>query len=154
MKSPPQGFCSLQRNGDVEYMATHTDEGRGVYHLALVSPYLPWSVVREMWKKRTGADRVNISYERNFDAMLREMTLQQEMARYSFSRGFLPDGARKAIEAICCHFRGKIRYQAIAMLARRWRRSDALSRTVSCAERIPWGRFCYLSSREEVLHGA
>lgn len=140
--------------GDIEYMAAHTDEGRGVYHLAIACKnYIPWQVIRDAWEKRTGATHTYITLEKNFDALLNEMTQQKELCRYSFSREFLPAGARQAIEAVCVHFKGPVRYQAIKMLARRWRRVDALPKTISCIERSPWGRFSYLASRSEVLNG-
>jgi hypothetical protein len=140
--------------GSLEYMATRTDEGRGVYHLALVSDYLPWATVKTRWQAITGASRVHISFERDFHAILEEMTRQQETRRYSFSRGFLPDGSRDAIEAICRQFTGKIRYQAIKQLARRWKAPAALIRTQACVERGPGpGRYSDIRTRQEYFTG-
>lgn len=141
--------------GSLEYQAVRTDEGRGVYHLAVVSAYLPWREIKARWKALTGADRVSISYERDFKALLDEMTRQQQARHYSRSRGFLPDGSRQAIDVVFRHFPGKLGYRAVRMLALRWRAQDALVRTLSCIERGPGpGRFSDIRSRQEFLNGS
>jgi hypothetical protein len=140
--------------GAFHYMAVRTDEGRGVFHLAVVSDYLPWKEIKARWLAITGADRIHISYERDFQALLEEMTRQNQTRRYSYSQGFVPDGSRKAIEALSRHFDGRLRYKALKHLARRWKQPDALARTITCIERGPGpGRYSDLASRQEYLNG-
>jgi len=135
-------------------MAVRTDEGRGVYHLAVISEYLPWKDIKARWQALTGAFGVTISYERDFMALLEEMTRQNQKRRYSYSQGFLPSGARPAIEAICRHFDGALRFKALKMLARRWKRPDALARTIACIERGPGpGRYCDIVTHQEFFNG-
>jgi hypothetical protein len=142
--------------GPLEYGAIRTDEGRGVFHLAVVSPtnkYLDWKVIKKRWKSITrGSDRISISQERNIDAFLEEMTRQKLQVRYSFSRRFVPEGSRKAIEALSFHFTGLSLHRAVEMLALRWRGPEALVRTISCIER-GYGTCCDLKTRQVYLVG-
>jgi hypothetical protein len=117
----------------LEYRCTSTDEGNGVCHMCLISPcYLPHPYLRELW----GAD-VHITREKDgrLDALVSEMSLQTKMFGYSMSRGFLPGGSRIAIDNLSRYFRGRLGFQAVEMLSRRWKGPDAFGRTVECCSR-------------------
>jgi hypothetical protein len=115
----------------LEYRCTRTDEGNGVCHLCLVSPvYIPWKKIEELW----GA-RVNITQERDLEALLKEMSLQSDHCQYSMSRRFLPNGAIEAIETLGRHFRGTLGRKCIEMLARRYKRDNPLHKTLECCMR-------------------
>lgn len=116
----------------LDYWATRTGEGHcGVYHLVLISSaFIPNKRIQDFWGATTWIER-----EKDFEGLVQEMVLQRETVRYSMSRGFLPDGALKAIETIGRHFRGRAGVQAQKMLARRWKRKEALTRTIECCSR-------------------
>lgn len=115
----------------LQYRCTRTDEGGGVCHICLISPgYIPHQKIEKHW----GA-YVQISLERNLEALLQEMSLQTDHCQYSMTREFLPDGACEAIGAIGRLFRGRLGHQAVEMLARRWRGPDPLRRTIECCSR-------------------
>lgn len=132
----------------LEYRCTRTDEGNGVCHLCLISPvYIPWKKIEEHW----GA-RVNITQERDLEALLKEMSLQSDHCQYSMSRSFVPDGAIEAIEALSRLFRGRLGHKSIEMLARRWKVPDALPKTIECCSRKDtW--HSQVDSRMEILGG-
>jgi len=129
----------------LDYLATRTDEGLGVYHLVLISSaFIPIRKIQAFWGARCWITR-----EHEFNGLLLEMTQQREIQRYSMSRGFLPDGAGEAIEALSRHFRGHEGMIARAMLARRWKRGNALHLTRECCFRKGgWG--CDLKTRSEI----
>ena len=132
----------------LEYRCTRTDEGNGVCHVCLVSPvYIPWKKIEECW----GA-RVNISQERDLEALLKEMSLQQEHCQYSMSRKFVPDGVIEAIEALGRLFRGRLGRKSVDMLARRWKHDNPLHKTMECCRRKDGWHSC-LDNRIEVLGG-
>lgn len=132
----------------LDYWATRTNEGNGVYHLVLISSaYIPQKRVQDFWGARAWINR-----EHDFEGLLLEMVLQKEMVRYSMSRGFLPEGSLAAIEALSRHFRGPLGVKAQRMLARRWKRKEALARTIECCCRKD-GWCCDLKTRTEYLGG-
>jgi len=51
------------------------------------------------------------------------------------SRGFLPDGSIKAIEALSLYFRKRLGRKAVMMLARRYKRDQDHYRTLACCSR-------------------
>lgn len=115
----------------LEYRCTRTDEGNGVCHLCLISPvYIHWRLITKYW----GA-HIWISQEKSLEKLLHEMSLQSDHAQYSMSRGFLPHGARAAITTISRYFRGTLGKKAVLMLARRWKRPNALQLTLACCSR-------------------
>jgi len=67
-------------------------------------------------------------------------------------RGFLPDGAIKAIEGLSVYFRKSLGRKAVIMLARRFNRDDALYKTRECCSRKE-GWCCDLNSRIEYCGG-
>jgi hypothetical protein len=134
----------------LEYRCTSTDEGNGVCHICLISPcYLPQPYLRELW----GAD-VHITREKDgrLDALMSEMSLQTQMAGYSMSRKFLPEGSRTAIDMLSRHFRGRLGFKAVEMLGRRWKSPDACKRTLECCSRKD-GWCSDLRSRLEFMGG-
>jgi len=132
----------------LEYRCTKTDEGNGVCHICLVSPgYIPHEKIKQHWH---GYIRINL--ERNLDALLKEMSLQSDHCHYSQSHNVLPGGAIHAIDAIGRLFRGHLGFDAIEMLARRWRAPDALNRTIECCSRKHGWR-SLLDTGQEVLGG-
>jgi hypothetical protein len=132
----------------LEYRCTRTEEGNGVCHICLVSPvYIPWRVIEEHW-----GSYVQISQERNLEALLQEMSLQSDHCQYSMSRMFVPDGVLEAIEALGRLFRGRLGQKSVEMLARRWKARDALSKTIECCSRKDtW--HSQVDSRMEILGG-
>jgi len=160
LTTPPEESASLRerkrhlfRNLRVfyprlQYRCSRTDEGNGVCHICLVNDdFIPHQLIEEHW-----SGYVQISLEKNLEALLKEMSLQQEHACYSMSRSFLPDGSVYAIEAIGRLFRGKMGKTAIEMLARRWNGPDALNRTIECCSRKN-GWHSDLKSHQEILAG-
>lgn len=132
----------------LEYRCTRTDEGNGVCHICLISPgYIPHEKIEKHW----GA-WVQISLERDLEALLKEMSLQSDHCQYSMSRGFLPHGACEAIEALGRLFRGRLGHEAVEMLARRWKSPEALYRTIECCSRKQ-GWSSQMFTRLEVLGG-
>lgn len=86
--------------GHLEYFATHTDEGNGVFHLAIVNNvYIPRDDLISAWEKRTGAWNVGISLVAHEDEFppgkfFQEMIRQSDIDRYSYSSGWLRPGSR------------------------------------------------------------
>lgn len=131
----------------LEYLAARTNEGNGVYHLILVSSkrYISIEKVTAFWGSHCWIEK-----EHDFGGLLYEMVTQKQLERYSMSRGFLPDGAKRAIEAIERSFKGQEGMVARGQLARRWKRDvkTALERTEECCFR-KGGWCCDLRSRRE-----
>jgi hypothetical protein len=115
----------------LQYRCTRTLEGNGVCHVCLISPgYIPHQLIEKHWN-----GHIQISLERNRNALLKEMSLQSDHDCYSMSRDFLPRGVLESIESLGRLFRGRLGWKAIEMLARRWNAPDALNRTVQCCFR-------------------
>jgi hypothetical protein len=134
--------------GRLDYWATRTDEGNGVYHLVLISSaFIPRKRIQDFWGALAWIER-----EHDFEGLLQEMVLQRKTVRYSMSRGFLPDGSYAAIEALSRRFRGRLAGKAQHMLARRWKcdSASALTRTIECCSRKD-GWACDLKTRREIL---
>jgi len=113
---------------DLQYRATNTEEGNGVCHICLVCvDFIPQRLIQGIW-----GSHVWISLEKDIDGLLREMSLQNMHCSYSMSRGFMPDGSIEAIEALGRLYRGRLGVKAVEMLARRWRATDALYKTIRC----------------------
>jgi len=132
----------------LEYRCTRTSEGNGVCHVCLISPvFVPHQLIEQHWN-----GHIQISLERNRNALLKEMSLQSDHECYSMSRAFLPPGVLEAIESLGRLFRGRLGWIAIEMLARRWKAPDALNLTVQCCSRkLGW---CSLvDSHVEILGG-
>lgn len=134
----------------LDYLATRTDEGNGVYHLVIISSaFLPIKRISEFWGARCWIEK-----EHDLNGLLLEMVLQREQQRYSMSRGFVPDGAREALEALSRQFRGHVGQVALQMLARRWKQGNALQVTRECCSRKPGAGWCSdLRTRREYLGG-
>jgi len=144
-------FKELRRQvPGIEYRCVSTEEGNGVCHICLISScYLPQPYLKKLW----GA-RVHITLEKDgkLDALINEMSLQTEKRGYSMSRKFLPDGSRKAIDMLSLHFRRRLGFKSVEMLARRWKCVDALTRTIECCSRKD-GWCSDLKTRMEYLGG-
>jgi hypothetical protein len=137
----------------LEYLGVRTGEGNGVYHLALMSQYIDQALIREKWESLTGAYHVNISKERSINALVREMTRQQETIRYSMSRSFIPPGSQHALDSLKALFRGRLRIKAYKMLAIRARHSkgdidQAYHNTKDCISRSPSGLCSDIRTRQ------
>jgi len=142
----------------LEYLGVRTAEGaHGVYHLTLMSSYIDQAFIREKWESLTGAYRVNISKERSINALVREMTRQQETMRYSMSRNFVPKGTSALLDAIARNFRGNTRIWAYQMFARRCRinrKRDncaqlSYDQTMTCVRQLAVGSCSNLKPRYE-----
>lgn len=132
----------------LQYRCSKTDEGNGVCHICLVNDdYIPKALIEQHWNAWS-----SISMERDLEALLKEMSLQQEHGCYSMSRSFLPVGAIHAIEAIGRLFRGQSGRIAIEMLARRWKAPEALYRTIECCSRKNGWR-SDVKTHQEILAG-
>jgi hypothetical protein len=134
----------LRQISEIQYFNVRTGEGSGVYHLALLSQYIDQALIRERWEALTGAYHVNISRERSINALVQEMTRQQETIRYSMSRQFIPVGTEQALDRLKALFRGRLRIKAYKMLARRARQnkgdiSQAYHDTKICIGRCTLG---------------
>ena len=137
----------LRKISDIQYMGVRTQEGNGVYHLALMSGYIDQALIREKWESLTGASQVHISRERSINALVREMTRQHQTVRYSMSRKFIPKGSQHALDSIARQYRGITRIWAYQMFARRCKlhkdRPDCADRayneTVICIRQLAVG---------------
>jgi hypothetical protein len=114
----------LRRKYIIEYLAVRTDEGNGVFHVALVSNYIPQKEIKEAWERLTGAWNVHISLEKNFTSFRKEMTHQYAVARYSHSSGFIPQGVPAYLDRLKSHFVAGHRVPAYNQFARRCRLYD------------------------------
>jgi hypothetical protein len=145
-----QVFFKVLRSFDssLEYRSVNTDEGCGVSHVCLITKfYFPQAWLKDLW----GA-RVSITLEKDLGGLVKEMSLQKKIVGYSMSRGFLPDGSRKALDYLSLPFRGRLLFKAVDMLALRWKRPDALYRTIECCSRKD-GWCCDLRHHFEILGG-
>jgi hypothetical protein len=131
-------FHALRKNknfADIQYRCTNTEEGNGVAHICVISKnYLPWELLSDMW-----GSRIWINLERDLTKLVFEMSLQNDHAGYSMSRGFLPKGCLQAIDTLSIHFRGALGRKAVKMLARRIKGSknieQSFHRTFECCSR-------------------
>ena len=131
-------FHALRKNkkfSDIQYRCTNTEEGNGVSHICVISQnYLPWKTLSDLW-----GSRIWINLEKELTKLVFEMSLQNEHAGYSMSRGFLPKGSLKALDDLSRHFRGALGRKAVKMLARRLKGSgnleQSLHRTFECCSR-------------------
>jgi len=140
----------LRKKWSVEYFAVQTNEGRQVFHLAMICPYIHHSVIRKWWRENTGAWNICISREKNLPAFLSEMTGQYEIVRYSMSKNFIPKGSLKPLKALKNYFQGKQLNEACMMYGRRLKDSsidESYNRTVSCIER-GYGSYSLLPSKK------
>jgi hypothetical protein len=136
----------LRKNHKIEYYAVRTSEGRGVYHLALISHYIDHNEIRRLWESLTGAWSIHISLERNERDFVKEMTGQKGVLRYSMSRGFLPKGIQKALNALRKEVMPFQRVRAYKMLARRLKACNgdlerAFMITRECMSQSPDGEY-------------
>ena len=53
--------CVRRNYGEMEYFATRTGEGRGVYHLIVYCRYIPYDVLSDYWRDLGCAPMVSIS---------------------------------------------------------------------------------------------
>jgi hypothetical protein len=139
-------LARLRKVHKIEYLAVRTSEGRGVYHLALISNFIDQKEISRLWQSLTGAWNVHISLERDERDFVREMTGQKGVLRYSMSRGFLPGGIQKALNALRKEVQPFQRVRAYKMLARRLRASNgdlsrALYMTRECMSQAPEGEY-------------
>jgi len=139
-------LAHLRKTHKIEYYAVRTSEGRGVYHLALISQYIDHKEISRLWQSLTGAWNIHISLERNERDFVQEMTGQKGVMRYSMSRGFLPNGIQKVLNALRKDVQPFQRVRAYKMLARRLRASNGdLSRaflmTRECMSQAPDGEY-------------
>jgi hypothetical protein len=126
---------SNPRYSDIQYRCTNTDEGNGVAHMCIISKnYIPWKLLSDVWGSRTW-----INLEKDLTKLVFEMSLQNNHAGYSMSRGFLPKGSLQAIDSLSLYFRGSLGRKAVKMLANRLRGSgdldQSLYRTQECCRR-------------------
>jgi len=144
----------LDRQGySIEYLAVQTNEGNGVFHLAIISDYIHHSRIRSWWLEHTGAFNIHISQEKNLPSFLSEMTGQQHTLRYSMSRNFIPKGSLTYLESMKTYFTGKTLNRACVQYAKRLRTSSpdqAFERTCRCIER-GYG-VCSLLTTKTVLY--
>jgi hypothetical protein len=117
-------IAHLRKKHILEYQAVRTDEGNGVFHVAVVSNYIPYAEIKEAWERLTGAWNVHISLEKNFTAFRKEMTHQYAVARYSHSEGFVPKGVDAYLDRLKSHFQPMHRAPAYRQFARRCRLYD------------------------------
>lgn len=130
----------LRQKHQIAYLAVRTNEGNGVYHLALVSAYIHRTLIKKKWEKLTGAHQVHISLERSFPAFVKEMTSQKHTAYYSRSKNFVPKGTQEGLERLRRNVARCNRVRAYKQFARRLRASenmdDSLWKTERCVERF------------------
>lgn len=116
----------LRKRSDIEYFSCRTGEGNGVYHLALISGYLPHQVIRGKWHDMTGAWNTHVSMERSFPAFVREMTGQNGEPRYSKSKNFVPLGVPDALDSLYRLVSPQNRVRSYKQFARRLKASGNL----------------------------
>jgi hypothetical protein len=148
-------LAHLRKKRGIQYFAVRTKEGanRNVFHLALASKYIHHSEIRKVWKHLTGAWNIHISFEREWNAFVREMTRQYHVAKYSNSKGLLPLGSRNALNRLSRDFRGNIRLIAYRQFAARCRVDNgdvekAYLKTSMCIRQFH-GRYCDIKTHLE-----
>ena len=93
--------------GAFEYFATRTHEGSdGVLHLLYVGKYMDYEYLKEKWEAITGHWTISISQVKDFQWQGFEMTRQQLTARYSWSKGWLPEGIPQLWKEFKAQYKG------------------------------------------------
>jgi hypothetical protein len=144
----------LRKKQSLEYFCVRTTEGNGaVFHLGLISKFIPYLKIRELWRKLTGAWNISVSYERNFKGLVGELTGQYGVARYSYSKGLIPTGTIAHLDWIKKNLAFCNRFKGYKMFCIRLKKHGdpylAREETVSCLEKIT-GRCSSLYTEKEV----
>ena len=116
-------LAHLRKKRGIQYFAVRTGEGVNgcVFHLALVSKYIHHTEIRTVWEHLTGAWNIHISFEREWNAFVQEMTRQYHVAKYSNSKGLFPAGSQIALNRLSRDFRSNVRIIAYRQFAARCR---------------------------------
>ena len=148
-------LAHFRKKRGIEYFAVRTGEGRNgcVFHLSLVSKYIHHIEIRNVWEHLTGAWNIHISFEREWNAFVQEMTRQYHVIKYSNSKGLYPKGSQAALDRLSRDFRGNVRVLAYRQFAARCRLDNgdvdvAYLQTSTCIRQF-YGRCCDIKTRQE-----